>query len=424
MASIEKFHVASCNGGNCECLWELDYRPLGMGGARRRVRFKTRKQAELFHAQTTEKASRGEYVEPATIPKFGEIAEDWFQSKTDRRPSHVSDLRTRLDKHILPVFGSHKLDRISVASIEKFRNNLRDRKYARRTINCILRIVASVFRLAIKRGLCSKNPVDSVERAKQVATELTAGEVEADTETIDPDGVLSPQEIQTLLCAANPGFERTMIATAYLTGARQGELLALRWSDLELPKDGIGKMVVRRSLSWARLKGEETRARYFPPKTKAGKRTISIPALLVADLKRWKLQCPISDEDLLFPNPEGKPVCRDWLLRVAFYPALARARLRRVTFHTLRHSCASAMIAAGAPVTEVQHRLGHANAAITLQVYSHFFKHTESDAADRLANDVLKIAPFGPSPAEFEKSGHSVVTQRPRVVEPIAVSAR
>jgi len=232
-----------------------------MGGSRRRVRFKTRKQTELFLAQTTEKAARGEYVEPAKIPKFSEIAEDWFQSKADRRPSHVSDLRTRLDKHILPVFGPYKLDRISVASIEKFRNNLRDQKYARRTINCILRIVGSVFRLAIKRGLCSKNPVDRVERAKQVSIELKAGEVEADTETVDPDSVLSPQEIQVLLAAANSGFERMLIETAYLTGARQGELLALRWSDLELPKEGIGKMVVRRSRSWARLKGEETRAR-------------------------------------------------------------------------------------------------------------------------------------------------------------------
>jgi len=76
----------------------------------------------------------------------------------------------------------------------------------------------------------------------------------------------------------------------------------------------------------------------------------------------------------VFPTLEGKPVCRDWLLRVAFHPALALARLRRVTFHTLRHSCASAMIAGGAPITEVQHRLGHANPAITLQVYSAFLQ--------------------------------------------------
>jgi integrase len=81
------------------------------------------------------------------------------------------------------------------------------------------------------------------------------------------------------------------------------------------------------------------------------------------------------------------------MLQTQFYPALSRAKLRRVTFHTLRHSCASAMIASGAPITEVQHRLGHANPAITLLVYSHFLKHSESDVADRLADELLS-SPF------------------------------
>jgi integrase len=121
----------------------------------------------------------------------------------------------------------------------------------------------------------------------------------------------------------------------------------------------------------------------------------------------------------VFPTLEGKPVCRDWLLRVAFYPALSRARLRRVTFHTLRHSCASAMIAGGAPITEVQHRLGHANPAITLQVYSHFFKHTEGTTADQLANMILNdVEPL----VKLEKSGHLVGTQTDHSVARIAVS--
>jgi integrase len=376
----------------------------------------------MFLSETSQRAARGEYVEPAKIPTFVEVAEDWFRSKTDRRPSHVSDLRARLDKHILPIFGAHKLDRISVASVERFRNDLRDRGYAYRTINTILRIISAVFRLGIKRGCCTKNPLDSVERAVQIAKELKAGEGsdDAGNDAADADSVLSPPEIQLLLAAARPGFERTLFETAYLTGAREGELLGQRWPDLELPQEGSGKMVIRRSLSWARLKGEATRPRYFPPKTKAGRRTISIPALLVADLKRWKLQCPQSEEDLVFPTPDGKPVCRDWLLRVAFYPALSRARLRRVTFHTLRHSCASAMIAWGAPITEVQHRLGHANPAITLQVYSHFFKHTEGSTADEMA---ILILNGGESLGKLEKSGHSVGTQADRSVVPSAVSA-
>jgi hypothetical protein len=78
------------------------------------------------------------------------------------------------------------------------------------------------------------------------------------------------------------------------------------------------------------------------------------------------------------------------------------------------------MIASGAPVTEVQHRLGHANPAITLQVCSHFFKHIGSDAADRLASAVLGGLAAA---AEISKSGHSVGTRGGRAVEPIAVSA-
>jgi integrase len=79
------------------------------------------------------------------------------------------------------------------------------------------------------------------------------------------------------------------------------------------------------------------------------------------------------------------------MLQSLFYPALSRAKLRRVTFHRLRHSCASAMIASDAPITEVQHRLGHANPAVTLLVYSHFFKHAESDVTDRLADVILNV---------------------------------
>jgi integrase len=95
-------------------------------------------------------------------------------------------------------------------------------------------------------------------------------------------------------------------------------------------------MVIRRSLSWARPQGEEVRPRYFPPKTKACRRTISIPALLVAELKRWKIQCPIAEDGLVFLTNEGKPMPRAKMSQIQFYPALCRAKLRRVTFHLTR----------------------------------------------------------------------------------------
>jgi integrase len=105
---------------------------------------------------------------------------------------------------------------------------------------------------------------------------------------------------------------------------------------------------------------------------------------------------------LVFPHKDGSPNCRDRVLTIGLYPALRRASLRRITFHSLRHSCASAMIAAGAPITEIQHRLGHASPATTLRIYSHWFRDTETHTADRLAKALL---------GKSEKSGQKVGTE-------------
>lgn len=409
MASIKKFHIRGCSGSECACLWCLDYRPLGVHGPRQRLRFKTRKEAERFLAENTHKVSRGEFVDPSRIPQFADIAELWFQTKLNRRPSHYCDLRQRLDKHILPRFGNMRLDRISISEVEKFRDDLVKAGYAHRTINATLRIMSAVFRLAIKYGECPRNPLEHVDRATPAAKEMKPGQEGADPahDAIDPDNVLGPTEIKRLLKASKPGFERTLFEMAYLTGAREGELLALVWSDLELPKEGPGQMVVRRSLSWARLRGEKERARFYPPKTKAGRRTVSLPQVLVADLKCWKLQCPPSSNDLVFPDFDGKPLKREKMLRVHFRRALSQARIRRVTFHSLRHSCASAMLAAGAPITEVQHRLGHASPAIKLHVYAHFLTQAESGAADKIAA-IINSPRFG----EADNEHKLVVTER------------
>jgi integrase len=338
MASIKKFHLPDCRGNDCDCLWVLDYRPLGLSGPRRRVRFKTRKRAERFLIETGHKVTRGEYVDPAKVPTFSEVAEDWFRSKTDRRPSHVSSLRSRIDKYLLPAFGAKRMDAIAVADFEKLRDDLRTQNYASSTVNQILRIASAVFRLAVRRGQCSTNLLDRVDRAQKPAREIKPDDDRGDV--LSPESILDPCEIRRLLDAANAGLDRTLFLIAFVTGARQGELLALRWADLELPTTGPGRVYIRRSLQWAHLKGEVIRPRFYPPKTKAGLRAISIPAELAAALKRWKLQCPPSGLDLVFPMEDGRPMRWDHLLRCRFYPALARARLRRVTFHSLRHSCA------------------------------------------------------------------------------------
>jgi integrase len=322
------------------------------------------------------------------VPTFGVAAERWFESKTDRRPSHVADLRSRLDKHILPRLGAKRLDRITVAAIEALRSDLRA-NYAPRTVSTIVRIAGAVFKGAIGRGECATNPVDKIERNFTAARELTNDGRGGDDEEVNPDVILNPDEIRLMLGHTSAGLYRALFTTAALTGARSGELFALRWSDVELPKTGPAFVYIRRTVSWARVGGEEIRPRVYPPKTKAGTRKIPIPAELVATLRAWKLACPPTEGDLVFPAADARPIRRSNALRYGLWAALRRAGLRQVNMHSLRHSFASALIADGAAVTEVQALLGHASPAITLKIYSHWFKATDSGAVSRLGALIL-----------------------------------
>ena len=247
--------------------------------------------------------------------------------------------------------------------------------------------MGAVFRAAIRRGEAIGNPADRVGRTFLTVRELQDGdEGSSNDDTISPGAILSPDEIRTMLMAATPGLYRTLITTAALTGARSGELLALRWGDVEIPKDGP-YIYIRSNVSWARLKGEEMRPRYFPPKTKAGLRKIPIPSELSSRRCGFgsfnaHLLLAISyfrRQTVSFNTPIPT------FCAYGLWSALRRARLRRVNMHSLRHSFASALIMGGAAVTEVQSLLGHASPAITLRIYSHWFKTVDSGAVARLS---------------------------------------
>ena len=404
MASIQRFHRGGCKAENCDCAWRLDYRPLGTRGPRKRLYFATKKAAEKHLAQTSVKVTRGEYLDRAQIPTFATMAREWVQSKTDRRPSYTETLHGRLGKYLLPRFGPLQLDQVSVSGIEKLRDDMRKLGRSPVTINGVIRMIGGVFKMAVRRGLCTINPVDRVERAYASERELSPdGGAEADADLAMPDAVLAPNEISLMLAHAEPGLYRTLLTFLASTGLRSGEALALRWGDCEL--DGRDpKIYVRRSLSWARVQGEEIRPRFYPPKTKAGLRMVNIPTELAAIVKRWKIACPKSANDLVFPNLDGKPLRRSIALRRGLWPALRRAGLRTVNIHSLRHSFASALIAKGSPVTEVQSILGHSSPAITLNVYSHWFRATRTTAMDSVVRDLLS--------GNSQKSGHKVDTRK------------
>jgi integrase len=390
MADIKKRHRPDCAGtGTCSCPYRLDYRPTGVTGPRKRIEFPTKKAAERFLNETSHKVSRGEYIAPELIPTFASVAEEWMRGKVRHHPASVAGWRVHL-RHLAPL-DKLRLDRVDVATIERLSAVLLT-GLSPKTVGSILTTAAAVFKLALRRGYAIANPAALAARPRRAVVELT-GDEEAESDkglrAIRPDEVLSTDEIGRLLEHAEPGLYRTLFALVASTGLRPEEAYALRWSDLQL--GDAPQLFVRRSLSWSRGQGEtgHVRPKFFEPKTKAGYRALPLAVALVVALKAWKLKCPASPHELVFPRADGEPLQRSNVLRQGLHPALRRAKLRGGNLKGLRHSYASGLIAAGAPITEVQHRLGHSSPAVTLKVYSHWLKDADTGAAGRFADGFL-----------------------------------
>ena len=173
----------------------------------------------------------------------------------------------------------------------------------------------------------------------------------------------------------------TIATLALATGMRRGELLAVRWLDVDLE---AGRVRVERSLEQTKIG-----LRFKEPKTKHGRRSITIPPAVVADLRaHWKAAQEqrlalglgrSAPDDLVFTMWDGSPrkpnaLTNDWLRASAVSG-------RRINLHALRHTHASSLIAAGIDILTISRRLGHANPKITLSVYGHLYGNTDDKAA-------------------------------------------
>jgi integrase len=355
-------------------------------GKRSRKFFVTKTEAKNYRTNEVEKKKLdGEYVAPNKIALFKDAAVAWLQSRANRRASTYGLYAIEVNKHLLPKFGEMKLSAITVEAVEKYRDEI-TKRMAPSTAAAIMRVLSAIFDKAMHDGRAAGNPCRKLERAYRGDDE-DGGEDKAVKET----DILNPGEIRKLLDDATPGLWRTLFQTAAATGARSGELFALKWGRVIFGDKP--RIEIRESLS--RSKGPNDAkavARFTKPKSKKGSRDIPLDKSTMLALKEWKLRVGSNrDEDLVFPHPTGAPLERSTLFRAAFLPALKRAGLRRVKFHSLRHSFASGLIANGARVTEVQYLLGHSKASMTLDIYSHWFREKSSDAGAAYAEEL-----FGP----------------------------
>ena len=168
-----------------------------------------------------------------------------------------------------------------------------------------------------------------------------------------------------------------LFTLAAFTGMRQGELLGLKWEDI----DWEAKQVhVQRTF---------TKGRFFATKTKTSNRRIDLAPTVVTDLKKWKLASGKNDRGLVFCNEAGQPMNDSNMMNRHFFLALKEAELPRVRFHDPRHTYASIMIEQGENLKYIQSQLGHSSPTVTLNVYAHLMKPANQEAACRLERAIF-----------------------------------
>lgn len=340
----------------------------------------TRREANDLLAQRIKEVNRGEYQARQDYKTFDELVEAYFRAhvQVNVRATTLRDYQNRRNRHLLPYFTGVKIRAITREMIEAFISNALEKKDTkggksdgRRRINKCLTLLSNMFKFAVEHRWMSHNPASSVKKLKENTGPRNEDLVE--------DNILQPEEIRRLLAVFDPSKERwrMIVLTAALTGLRQGELLGLQWGDIDWSRKQI---YVRRQF---------VEGKFYDPKTKYSKRKVDIPEILISALKKWRLQCPPGEYDLVFPNGAGNPENHRNLLSREFYPALRRARLRKIRFHDLRHTFASLLIANGEHPKYIQTQLGHSSIKITMDVYGHLMHESHPEATDKLSQLVF-----------------------------------
>ena len=279
------------------------------------------------------------------------------------------------------------MDCVDTASIEKKREAWKELGLTAPSINKVLTALSAIFDKQLAFRTIRFNPVTLAERMARGSNEVGENdEIDIDSLEVRPEQVYSPDRLLKLIQSAEPGFAQTILTTFALTGLRHGEGLALIWRDIDFDQREI---TIRRNWSGGYRDGEPV---FSTPKTKHSIRKIDISDELCWALKKWKLQCPPSKWDLVFPRADGRPQDRkttwrafDATIKKVNENARENEKLRRLTIHNLRHSFASIHLMNGTQIPEVSAMLGHANVYITLTVYTHFIPKMQKDSSSRLA---------------------------------------
>jgi integrase len=303
----------------------------------------------------------------------GEYLNRWLETsvKGNVRPRTLDSYRMHVRLHIMPSLGRVKLKALSPAHVQGLYRAKLDSGLAPSTVRYTHAVLNRALKQATKWGLVPRNAAEAADPPKLERVEMKT---------------LTPIEVKTLLSAARGERLEALYVLAVYTGLRIGELLGLRWGDVDFD---AGKMRVVRQLQRMRSGG----GLVFSPTKTSNRRTIRLTGTAVEALRRHRARQAeeklgtgglYQDQDLVFATGIGTPLDASNVMYRGFKPLLKRAGLRDIRFHDLRHTCATLMLSQGVNPKIVQELLGHATFSQTMDTYSHVMPDMQDKAAAAL----------------------------------------
>lgn len=346
----------------------VDLPPDPATGKRRqkRVTARTKREVESKVAELIQKTHIG-FVDAGRVTVHQFLA-DWMPAaETTLRASTARRYADAIRLHIEPQLGNIRLSKLAPGDLQSLYTNRLAAGLSPTTVHHLHAILHRALDQAVKWGYVMRNVADAVDPPRRNRPEMRCW---------------SSEEVTRVLRAAEGDEYEALWHLALTTGMRRGELLGLRWSDVDLD---AGSLSVARTLS----RGKTSRLEAGEPKTQAGRRRVALPASTVARLRRhqtrqkavWLEVGPAyADRNLVFATVNGTPIHPNTLAR-AFGRLITKAAVPRIRFHDLRHTSATVLLARGEHPKVVQERLGHASIRETLDRYSHVSKDMQQRAA-------------------------------------------
>lgn len=341
--------------------WEFDYKDE-LGYRKVKGGFRTKAEAEIDEAKIKTKVNEGTYVSEDRAMTFASAVDNFLNlhASIHCKPSTLYSYQSCIEKHLIPFFGHMKLVEINADRINRFiLEKLKEEGLSHKTINNMLTLMGSVIQKAVDNDILAKNPVYKVKRLKTYNVEMR---------------FLDTEEVYAVLDAARihyPDFY-PLLMTAILTGMRRGELLGLTWDKINWK---MKKIIVNQSLYQKQI---------VTPKTQNSVRRIDMADELSKVLRKWKLQCPIGEKNLVFPNSLGDYTDPDNMIKRRYEPVLRKAGLEKIRFHDLRHTYASILIAQNVPIKYIQNQMGHSSIQVTMDRYDHLMPEVYQQGIEAL----------------------------------------